>query len=267
MPFTNNEGARLYWDRKGSGSPILLIMGHRYSSRLWYPARDALGEDHQLIWFDNRGCGKTSTTGGVTVEKMARDALAVLDAAGIESAHIYGVSMGGVIALDLARQAPDRVRSLIVGCSGILSPEKPHMPKWLLPLYFLPTRLMVLLRGRGDAYGSAASPEKVQKDRAMLADDPFTKRGIAAQALAMANYTIDRSSVASMPFPALVLHGDEDSTVPFAYGEELAKVLPHARFVPLPGAGHNYFIARGDEANSAVRQFVEQVDAGTGRAE
>ena len=123
MPFTTNQGATIHWDQKGEGTPVLLVMGHRYSSRMWYGAIDALAASHQVIWFDNRGTGLTSTTGGVTVEKMALDALAVMDAAGVRSAHVYGVSMGGVINLEMARIAPERIRSLIVGCSGVLSAE------------------------------------------------------------------------------------------------------------------------------------------------
>lgn len=261
MPFTTNQGATIHWDQKGEGTPVLLVMGHRYSSRMWYGAIDALAAKHQVIWFDNRGTGQTSTTGGVTVEKMARDALAVMDAAGVQSAHVYGVSMGGVIILEMARIAPERTRSLIVGCSGVLSAEKPRAPKWLLPLYFLPTWLLVRLLRGGEAYGSAASEEAMARGREMLANDPYTRRGVAAQALALSNYNLEKTDAAAMHVPALVIHGDEDKTVPLAYGEEYAAILPYARFLSLQGAGHNYFVARGAEANAAALAFLDEVDA------
>ena len=264
MPFTTNQGAKIFWDQKGSGTPVLLVMGHRYSSRMWYGAIDALAEKHHVLWFDNRGTGQTSTTGGVTVEKMARDAFAVMDAAGVQSAHIYGVSMGGVIVIEMARLMPDRVRSLIVGCSGVLSADKPRAPGWILPLYFLPTWLLERLTKRksatDDGYGSAAPAEARERDRKVLANDPFTRLGVVRQSLAMSDYSIEKSTVAAMQMPALVLHGDEDRLVPLAYGEECAAILPHARFVQLQGAGHNYFVARGVEANAETMTFLDEVD-------
>src|SRR5580658_7705572 len=97
MPFTENDGVRLHWDEQGSGTPILLVMGHRYSSAMWYPAIPALAAEHRVIWFDNRGTGESDTAPKVTLPQLAADALAVMDAAGVADAHIYGVSMGGVI--------------------------------------------------------------------------------------------------------------------------------------------------------------------------
>jgi len=98
----------------------------------------------------------------------------------------------------------------------------------------------------------------------VLAADKFTVPGVIAQAAAIAGYATTREAVAALPQPALVLHGDEDSTVPFAYGEELAKTLSHSRFVSLPGAGHNFFVAAGEAANAAVLGFLREVDQAGG---
>jgi pimeloyl-ACP methyl ester carboxylesterase len=117
-----------------------------------------------------------------------------------------------------------------------------------------------LLRG-GEAYGSAASEEAKARDREVLAHDPYTRRGVAAQALALSNYNLEKTDAAAMHMPTLVIHGDEDKTVPLAYGEECAAILPNARFLSLQGAGHNYFVARAAEANAAVLEFVDEVDA------
>ena len=267
MPFTTHNGVRLHWDEKGQGSPILLIMGHRYSSALWYPALNALAAEHRVIWFDNRGTGDSATTRKVSLADLAGDALAVMDAAGVDRAHVYGVSMGGVIALEVALQQPGRVISLVLGCTGVLTPDKPRMPAAMRLLYRLPPKLLaMLLPGRrGDkGYGSAASPEAIATDLAVLAKDRSTVPGLIAQAAAIAGYSTTTAAVAALPQPALVLHGDEDTTVPFAYGEELARTLSHSRFVALPGAGHNFFVAAGDAANAAVRGFLRGVDGGGG---
>ena len=265
MPFTDHRGVRLRWDEKGQGGPILLIMGHRYSGALWYPALDALAAEHRVIWFDNRGTGDSDTTPRVTLAELAGDALAVMDAAGVERAHVFGVSMGGVIALEVALQQPGRVTSLVLGCTGVLTPDKPRMPAAMRLLYHLPPRMLALLAPgrRGDkGYGSAATPERIAADLAVLAKDRSTVRGLKAQAAAIAGYSTTREAVAALPQPALVLHGDEDSTVPFAYGAELAQTLAHGRLVTLAGAGHNFFIAAGETANQAVLDFLRAVDAG-----
>jgi pimeloyl-ACP methyl ester carboxylesterase len=263
MAFVQNGDARIYWDQKGAGTPILLVMGHKLSSRLWYPAIDALAAKHRVIWFDNRGAGQSSTTRNVSVATMGDDAFAVMDAAGVDRAHIYGVSMGGVVVIDMALRKPERVRSLIVGCSGILDAGKPRTPKWILPLYFLPMPVLKAMLGRnGDhGYGSAAPADLIAKDQAMAAQDPFTRWGVVRQSLALANYAASKEAVAKLAMSSLVLHGDEDKLVPFSYGEELAAVLPKSTFIPLRGAGHNYFVARGKEANDATLAFLDKVDA------
>jgi len=266
MPFTTNKGVRLHWDETGSGTPILLVMGHRYSSALWYPAIPALAAEHRVIWFDNRGTGKTDTSRNFSLQDMAQDAFAVMDAAGVDKAHIYGVSMGGVIVQEMALQQPRRVLSLTIGCSGALTPEKPRMPAFMRALYYLPPGVLKMLmpNRRGDhGYGSAARPEAIAADQAKLAVDKFSVPGVVAQAAAIAGYQTTRGAVAGLTMPALILHGDEDRTVPFAYGEELATILPDNRFVRIAGAGHNYMVVDPDKANKAVLDLTRQVDART----
>lgn len=264
MPFALNKSVRIHWQERGAGSPILLVMGHRYSSALWYPLLDALAERHRVIWFDNRGTGETDTAKGFTVCDMADDALAVLDAAGVQKAHIFGVSMGGVIVEDMAVRASERVISLIVGCSGILSSEKPRAPAWVRGLYYLPPWLLKLLmpNRRGNAgYGSAAPADRIAEDVAMLAKDKSSVPGVVAQAVAIAGHTQTREAIAALTLPSLVLHGDEDATVPFIWGEELARTLPNCTFIPLQGAGHNFLVARRKETLAALSAFLDRVDA------
>jgi 3-oxoadipate enol-lactonase len=111
MPFAENKGVRLHWQEQGQGTPVLLVMGHRYSSAMWYPILADLAAEHRVIWFDNRGTGESDTTRRVTVQELADDAVAVMNAAGVQRAHIFGVSMGGGVILELALQHPERVIS------------------------------------------------------------------------------------------------------------------------------------------------------------
>ncbi|MBA2934064.1 alpha/beta hydrolase [Sphingomonas sp. CGMCC 1.13654] len=261
MPFTTNAGIRLFWEERGQGSPLLLVMGHRYSSAMWYPALDALAAKHRVISFDNRGTGRTDSATGFSIADMADDALAVLDAAGVDRAHIYGVSMGGVIVQDMAIRHPERALSLIVGCSGMLTREKPRAPLIVRALYYVPPKILAwLFRNMPHGYGSAASADLIAHDKAVVERDPISMRGVRAQQRAIRKHSVSVEQVRALTMPALVLHGDEDRTVPHSYGVELADTLPRARFVSLPGAGHNYLIAHQDTANTAVLTFLDEVD-------
>jgi pimeloyl-ACP methyl ester carboxylesterase len=263
MPFAQNGGVRIHWDEQGSGTPIVLVMGHRYTAAMWHPVLPALAAQHRVIWFDNRGTGESDTTRKVTIADLVNDALAVMDAAGVARAHIFGVSMGGGIVLELAIRHPERVTSLILGCTCILTADKPRMPAFLRVLYYLPPGLLKLLfssRRGNNGYGSAAKPDAIAADEAVLAKEKSTVRGVAAQAAAIANYTNTKEAVAALRMPALVLHGDEDALVPFAWGIELFETLPGSRFVRFEGAGHNFLVAAPEMSRSVVLDFVRDVD-------
>ena len=132
MPFVENQGAKLYWDEQGSGEPLLLIMGLSYPSYMWHRSRTVFANSYRTIALDNRGVGQSDVTPGIySIALMASDAAAVLHAAGVESAHVFGVSMGGMIALEFALQYPSRVRSLILGCTAaaVPMPCRPNLPR------------------------------------------------------------------------------------------------------------------------------------------
>ncbi len=119
MPFAHRPDARIWWEQSGTGDPVLLIMGHAYGADMWHRTAPDLAASYRVIRFDNRGVGRSSDPPGpYPVRLMADDALAVLDMAGAASAHVYGVSLGGAIALQLALDHPGRVRSLILGCTA-----------------------------------------------------------------------------------------------------------------------------------------------------
>src|SRR5579872_3340278 len=124
MAFVVNQGISIYWDEQGAGEPVLLIMGLTYPSDMWHRSRPVLAARFRTIALDNRGIGRSDVPPGpYPIAVMASDAAAVLDAAGLESAHVFGVSMGGMIAQEFALQYPKRVRSLILGCTTPGGPE------------------------------------------------------------------------------------------------------------------------------------------------
>ena len=258
MPYVERDGCRVHWESAGAGSPVLLIMGAVYSSQMWYPTVPALSRLHRVITFDNRGTGKSTATRVASIADMAADALAVLDAAGEKTAHVYGVSLGGVVAQEVALQAPERVRSLILGCTGILSRDKPRAPGIVnVMLRVTPRRV---LYGRA-TYGSACPPDRAAADRAVLSRNVAKRRALVAQQNALRAYAADPAHIAKLDMPALVLHGTEDPLVPIAWGQELAETLPDGRLITYEGAAHNFVAEMGDQPNDDVLAFLASVDA------
>lgn len=263
MATVQSDGARIHWDDAGDGTPVLLVMGHLYSSALWYPLLPALTRGHRAIWFDNRGTGDSDTTAGVTIEQFAADALAVLDAAGVEKAHVYGVSMGGGIAAEFAMRHPDRTLSLTLGCTT-LKTERTQMTGSQRLIYRLPRWVVRALfkRAKPENYGSAAPRQAALRDIAVLSHDRYTMRGVRAQAEAIAAYATSRErAAATLTMPVLVLHGDEDATVPVALGRAIHDLLPHSEYVELKGAAHNYLVASNVASTAAFLDFIDRVDA------
>jgi 3-oxoadipate enol-lactonase len=258
MTFVDRGGFCLHWQEAGTGTPLLLIMGATYSSRMWYPAVPALSSRHRVLTFDNRGTGESGCTPTASIAEMADDARAVLDAAGVERTHVYGVSLGGVVAQQLALESPERIRSLVLGCTGILTADKPRAPKALQVIFRLPRALTVKLA----KYGPACPPDRAAADRAMLLADKSHRVALVAQQDALRAYSCTVEQIGRLSMPSLVLHGTADTVVPLDWGRELADTLPGSTFITYDGAGHNYLVAAGDRANQDVLAFLERIDAG-----
>jgi 3-oxoadipate enol-lactonase len=118
MPYVTNNGVRIWWEEMGRGEPVLAIMGLSFPLEMWHRTAPQLARKFRVILFDNRGVGRSdSPRGPYFIPRMAADARAVLDAAGVDSACVMGASMGGMIAQEFALRNPERVRALLLGCT------------------------------------------------------------------------------------------------------------------------------------------------------
>jgi pimeloyl-ACP methyl ester carboxylesterase len=258
VALIDSLGAQICWSEEGSGDPILLVMGHIYAKEMWHRTVPALARQHRVITFDNRGVGGTvAPQEPFSIATMALDAIAVLDAAGVERAHVFGVSMGGLIAQELAISHPARVRSLILGCTGAPSAETAPSSRWASLKYRIPlglaSRLTVPVM-----YGKGTPRQKIDEDLAIIASTRISSAGLAEQSRAVARYrSLDR--VGGISIPTLVIHGTDDRVVSIDRGRELADRIVGARFVAIPGAGHNFMAEATEETNDLVLEFVEQV--------
>jgi 3-oxoadipate enol-lactonase len=259
LPFIQNQGAKIYWDEQGEGDPILLIMGLGYPSNMWYRTRPILERRYRTIALDNRGVGQSEMPEGpYPIPLMASDATAVLDAAGIERAHVFGISMGGMIAQEFALQNPNRVRSLILGCTACGGPHAVRAQADATQM------LMARAKMTKEEAAEAAVPfiydrqtprEKIEEDLAVRRT--WFPSGVAYSAqlqgiLAWEAY----SRLNQISAPTLVIHGENDLLVPPGNGELIAQRIRGSKLVLLPNAGHIFTTDQPQAAHQAVADFL-----------
>ncbi|MGA8619004.1 MAG: alpha/beta fold hydrolase [Candidatus Sulfotelmatobacter sp.] len=259
MPFIENQKARIYWDEQGQGEPVLLIMGLGYPSYMWYRTRPLLASRYRTVALDNRGVGRSDVPQGpYPIAVMASDAAAVLDAAGIESAHVFGVSMGGMIAQELALQYPARVRSLILGCTAAGGPTAvPAEPEAIQ---------MLMKRGQmsPEQAAEAAVPfiydpttlrERIDEDLAIRRPWFPSPEGYAAQLQGIRGWEA-YSRLGQIGAPTLVIHGESDRLIPPGNANLTAQRIPGAKLVIIPRASHLFFTDQPEVAHRAIMDFL-----------
>lgn len=262
MPFVQNQGAKIYWDEQGQGAPVLLIMGLGYASCLWHRTRPILTQRYRTLAFDNRGVGLSSVPPGpYSMATMAADAAAVLDAAGVASAHIFGVSMGGMIAQEFALQSPARTRSLILGCTSPGGPAAVRAESQVVNV--LLARGMTLEQAREAIlpyiYDAVTPQEKIDQDITLRQPWLPTPEGYTAQLQAILGWEA-YSRIAQITAPTLVIHGKSDALVPPGNGELIARRIPGAKLVLLDRASHLFLTDQTEAANKEILDFLSSHD-------
>ena len=262
MPYVTNLGTRIYWEEHGQGEPVLAIMGLSFSLDMWHRTAPHLARKFRVILFDNRGVGRSDVPRGpYLIRRMASDAARVLDAAGVQSAHVMGASMGGMIAQELALRSPERVRSLLLGCTwcGGLKAARPDL-RFLREMHdyqaMSPEQKMRSLIPL--LYTSKTSPERIDEDIAMRMRHVPTARGYYSQLAG----TLLWNSWARLPRitqPVKIVHGELDRLIPVENAAILASRLRDSRTFIIPEAGHVFTTDATEISNREARVFVEEM--------
>jgi pimeloyl-ACP methyl ester carboxylesterase len=279
MSTTRVGDVELFYEAHGSGDPLLLIMGFATDSTAWLFQLPAFAARYRTVAFDNRGVGRSGKPPGpYTIHRMADDAVGLLDHLGIARAHVVGLSMGGMIAQELVLRHPARVRGLVLAATfpepdaetertrqftldqmggritaggevqiDLQALNPLVLFQHLLPLVFNPefisTQLPKLMQLFGGALQYGFSMEAILGQMQALMGHRATERlhRIAA--------------------PTLVLTGDADRLISPANSDLLAKHIPGARLVKVPGGSHGFNIEQPEVFNRAVLDFLATVVA------
>ena len=263
MPFVSGR-PRLYYERHGSGEPLLLITGFTISSAIFDPIRPLYEERFDCISYDHRGSGRSSAPLLPTsMPELAGDAVRVLDELGLESAHVYGLSMGGMVAQEMAIRFPDRVRGLVLGCSTAGGPRaiRPTVSEWGALLAAMAGGLRQ--PGRPWLAGALFSPEfrrdEPERVRSLLqffAAHRAPPHGAWAHFVASV-YHDTVSRLHCIQAPTLVLHGERDAMAPIANARLIASRIPDSELRIVPGAGHAYGLERPEESRDMTFEWFD----------
>ncbi len=261
MPFTVNRGAKIYWDEQGQGTPVLLIMGLGYPSQMWHRTRPLLAEHYRTIALDNRGVGRSDVPPGpYPIAVMAADAAAVLDAAHVDRAHIYGVSMGGMIAQEFALQYPHRVLSLILGCTAAGGPNAVRAEPEVTQLLMARGRMSPAEAAEAAIpfiYDRGTSRARIDEDLAVRKDWLPRPEAYINQLMGIIAWEA-YSRLDQIQAPTLVIHGEADRLVPPGNGQLIAARIPHAKLVQIPHAGHIFSTDQPEAAYGPVLAFLAE---------
>lgn len=263
MPKVAVRGTELHWERAGSGEPLLLIQGMGGTHLSWGPPfKGLLDESFDVIAFDNRGIGLSDPfDGSFTIAEMAEDAAALLDELGVESAHVVGISMGGMIAQELALAQPQRLRSLTLGCTYCGGEGSRLMPRESV-------EKLATAMASGNRDEAIRASYEVNLSPAFRADEsayaafhematevPAAKRTIELQAQAIFGHDTS-GRLGEISTPTLIVHGTEDGVLPIDNGRQIAALMPEARLEILEGVGHMFWWEQPQRSAELVREHA-----------
>ena len=248
------DGCRLHHHLHGpEGAPALVLLGGMGGDlHGWRRSVPRLARRCRVVAYDFRGNGESRCEPGEwTVETFVDDTIAVLDHLGIDRAHLYGQSFGGMVAMETALRQPERVRSLVLAAThGGLDrtvPSDERAPK---------DRPWELLYSPG--FPERHREQVLEDLRGGIEQDPEARR---AQWRAIQGWSA-HDRLGEIRAPTLVLHGTADRMIHSDNARVLAAAIPGARLHVLEGAGHVYHAEQPEAADGAVLRFVEEVERG-----
>jgi aminoacrylate hydrolase len=260
MPKANVDGIDIYYEIHGSGPPVLLVAGLGGEGAYWQPQIEPLSRHFQIIVHDHRGTGQsTASDVKISVERMAKDVVGLMDALGIEKAHLIGHSTGGAIGQVMGIEHPGRLRSLVIYASWVKS--DPFM------LRVMEARKALALYAGAAAY-IRATPLFLYPDWWINANNNSLDAAVIKSVLTFpdpkvmadridAILAFDRSNeLGKITTPAIVLCAEDDFLTPLYASHDLAARIPGARLIVAGKGGHAYSQTMPAEFNQLVIEHI-----------
>lgn len=264
MPRVKVGDINMYYEIHGKGEPLVLIQGLMGNTDLWWQEIPAFAKEYRVVAFDNKGAGQSDAPDiPYTMKMLADDLAGLLTAIGIESAHIYGHSMGGMIAQEFVLNYPQMVISLILGStsSGILlsrPPDTGDSRNIMSPVPQSPEEhAREVVRSCVTPEFVKKNPEMIQVYMGQLLKHPAPPRGGVRQREAILNYGGTYERLPEIKAPTLLIHGDADQAVSVENSHILASRIPNTELVIIKGAGH-VFLETKDKVNRTVLDFLRR---------
>lgn len=262
MPIAKVNGIDIYYEVEGTGQPLVLIGGMSCDVRLWDYIRTKLAKHFQLVAFDNRGSGRSSSPDSpYSIQDMAFDTALLLDLLGIAKAHVLGFSMGGAIAQMLAYQKPALVDKLILCHSLIkLTPPSALGMKFLLDLHRMNINSALLAEGVAPWLFSSrflADPQKVAYFVESIVKNlhPQSFEGHFHQLNALMGFD-STQWLDKILSHTLVIAGEDDFLCPIEQSKSLSENIPQALLIALPKMAHMSLIEIPNKLNKILLDFL-----------
>ena len=265
----SKDGLKLRYEIRGQGEPVALIMGFSGSSRGWgEPFLKLMEQRFRILVIDNRGTGESDKPDAeFTLRDMAADIAAVLDHAKTPRAHIFGISMGGMIAQEFALAYPDRTRGLVLGCTNCgASHSVPADPAAIANLIPAPGMDPIEQARRafsvacGKAFLNSAKGHAILDQAiAEIGNYPVTPmHTFMRQGQAIGGFD-SFARLGQIKAPTLIIHGDDDSIVPYPNAEVLQAAIKGSKEHTLKAAGHMFFWEVPEETVHVAVDFLSAV--------
>jgi 3-oxoadipate enol-lactonase len=262
----SKDGLKLRYEVRGSGAPVALIMGFSGSGRAWSERFLSLLEnDFRLVVIDNRGTGESDQPDVAwTLRDMADDIAAVLEHAKLPQTHIFGISMGGMIAQEYALAYPDRVQRLVLGCTNCgMSHSIPGKPEDLAKLMPQPgmspadAARAAFSVACGKAFiASEAGQKFIEEQMVDAAKYPITPPHTFMRQFGAISGFDSYARLAQIKAPTLILQGDDDAIVPVQNADLLNQGIAGSRKHILKGIGHMFFWEAPQESTRVAIDFL-----------
>ena len=267
MPFVSaTDGTRIHYEVTGKpgATPVLMIQGLGASKNAWNLQRIAMATRFRIISFDNRGAGRSDKpTVPFTLEQMAEDAIAVLDAASIETAHVVGASMGGVISQIVAVKYPQRVRSLTLVCTAC---RNHPWRQELLQSWAKTAEEKGMIEVGKEAAQWVMSPRSFRRlVPAFTWMGPLAalrpRHSFVSQIHAILDTREDLvDQLSTITAPTMVIVGNQDILTPRGDSEEIAERIPNAELVVISGAAHGLMMEHSSTFNKILIEFLQRTE-------